>query len=489
MPSQKGNANISLRGLTTDHAFAFLIKKPALPGLVEYHVALSDVEVAAVTAAMPPHPFALDTDHNLSFWPSALPQDQSSPTHGLFSGPNLFIVYPQWQPPTGQGIFSSFTGGQSASSSYPSSYIHCPPYMPSTNSSYVRENLKTFNETMLSEFNTYNQYLTPADRPYLIPELDGSPAVVPGGLPRSTISLHELNRSYLCCKVQSVHAAVPASLTAVICRNMSQLVLQYSHFDVEHLTEMAHRHKLQISSRKSALIAILTSHQCSAACAGFESQDGMTAPGYITCKLSDVQKFVALYDFLNINQLTTLADIHRVDADQSKPALKRAISLHVCSAACPNLSAMFTRRLHARPGPFGTTSPLAIPPPRAQHSSCTITDLNVLPVLVNNNMQVDASDGPAHASMYLLNCSYNFVEIVSPVSLQTLHVADVGVKFIAVHTTSIGDLVSMYGYFTKTQCQQLKRDWPSSIAHVAYVLTTFVGKTRGSGDANPYESM
>ncbi|KAF8135282.1 hypothetical protein K438DRAFT_2015204 [Mycena galopus ATCC 62051] len=114
-PSQKGNVNISLRGLTTDYAFAFLIKKPALPDLVEYHVALSivymlpavtikdvaeepdrrgapplveshyilvpataDVEVAAVTAAMLPHPFALDTDRISSFWPSALPQDQSS---------------------------------------------------------------------------------------------------------------------------------------------------------------------------------------------------------------------------------------------------------------------------------------------------------------------------------------------------------------------------------------------------------------------------
>ncbi|KAF8172625.1 hypothetical protein K438DRAFT_1940457 [Mycena galopus ATCC 62051] len=310
--------------------------------------------------------------------------------------------------PTGQGIFSSFTVGHS---------------------SYARENPKIFNKTMLSESNTYNQYLTPADRPYLIPELDGSPAVVPSGLPRTTISLHELNRSYLCCKVQPVHAAVPASLTAVICRNMSQLVLQYSHFDVERLTEMAHRHKLQISSRKSALIAILTSHQCSAACAGFESH------------------------------------------------------------CLPDLSAMFTRRLHARPGPFGTTSPLAIPPSRAQHSSCTITDLNVLPVLVNNNIQVDASDGRAHASTYLLNCSYNFVEIVSPVSLQTLHVADVGVKLIAVHTTSIGDLLSMYDYFTKAQRQQPKRGWPSSIARVAYVLTSFVGKTRGFGDANPYESM
>ncbi|KAF8194469.1 hypothetical protein K438DRAFT_1761376 [Mycena galopus ATCC 62051] len=292
---------------------------------------------------------------------------------------------------------------------------------------------------------------------------------------------------------------------------MSQLVLQYSHFDVKRLTEMAHRHKLQISSRKSALFAILTSHQCSAACAGFESdetedgilstftlnkwfdlqqilQDGTTAPGYITCKLSDVQKFVASYNFLDVNQLTTLADIHGADADRSKPALKRAISLHVCSAACPTYLLCSPGGFMPDPAPFGTTSPLAIPPSHAQHSSCTVTDLNVLPVLINNNIQVDASDGRAHANTYLLNCSYNFVEIVSPVSLQTL-VADVGVKFIAVHTTSISDLVSMYEYFTKAQCQQPKRGWPSSIARVAYVLTSFVGKTRASGDVNPYESM
>ncbi|KAF8135283.1 hypothetical protein K438DRAFT_1757899 [Mycena galopus ATCC 62051] len=119
------------------------------------------------------------------------------------------------------------------------------------------------------------------------------------------------------------------------------------------------------------------------------------------------------------------------------------------SVALPaDLSVMFTRRLYARPGPIRDDFPTRDPSfMRTAH----------------NNIQVDASDGRAHAN--------------------------VGVKFITVHTTSIGDLVSMYDYFTKAQRQQPKGGWPSFIARVAYVLTSFVGKTRGLGETNPYKSM
>ncbi|KAF8180285.1 hypothetical protein K438DRAFT_1976806 [Mycena galopus ATCC 62051] len=51
---------------------------------------------------------------------------------------------------------------------------------------------------------------------------------------------------------------------------------------------------------------------------------------------------------LNINQLANIADLHHVDADQSKPALKRAISLHVCAAACSNVGSLANFQYYGR---------------------------------------------------------------------------------------------------------------------------------------------
>ncbi|KAJ7138151.1 hypothetical protein C8R44DRAFT_975997 [Mycena epipterygia] len=79
-----------------------------------------------------------------------------------------------------------------------------------------------------------------------------------------------------------------------------------------------------------------------------------------------------------------------------------------------------------------------------------MVDLNVLPVIFNNKIQVDVDDGVTHASTYLLNSSFDFIEMVSPATLMTLHHADIGVKFTAIAPHCIASLVSMYDHFTLT---------------------------------------
>jgi hypothetical protein len=48
-----------------------------------------------------------------------------------------------------------------------------------------------------------------------------------------------------------------------------------------------------------------------------------------------------------------------------------------------------------------------------------MSDLDVLPILMENHTQVNERDGHDHISTYLLNTSFNFVEILSPTTLQT----------------------------------------------------------------------
>ncbi|KAJ7120807.1 hypothetical protein C8R44DRAFT_736532 [Mycena epipterygia] len=78
----------------------------------------------------------------------------------------------------------------------------------------------------------------------------------------------------------------------------------------------------------------------------------------------------------------------------------------------------------------------------------SMEDLNALPMYLNNQIQVDENDGIAHVSTYLLNSSYDFVEVVNPVTLATLYHADIGVKFIAVHLTNVAAFVALYDHLS-----------------------------------------
>jgi hypothetical protein len=84
-------------------------------------------------------------------------------------------------------------------------------------------------------------------------------------------------------------------------------------------------------------------------------------------------------------------------------------------------------------------------------------DLDVLPIVMDNHMQVDECDGRDHISTYLLNASFAFVEILSPTTLQTHKAVDFGIKFIAAHADSISLFVSMYDHLTNKQLTSLCR--------------------------------
>ncbi|KAF8203459.1 hypothetical protein K438DRAFT_1757780 [Mycena galopus ATCC 62051] len=61
----------------------------------------------------------------------------------------------------------------------------------------------------------------------------------------------------------------------------------------------------------------------------------------------------------------------------------------------------------------------------------TMEDFGVLPIVVDNTVPLDSRDGVEYLSTYLLNDTYDFLEIVSDVSLRTIHRDDIGTKYIA----------------------------------------------------------
>ncbi|KAK6977895.1 hypothetical protein R3P38DRAFT_3236571 [Favolaschia claudopus] len=173
--------------------------------------------------------------------------------------------------------------------------------------------------------------------------------------------------------------------------------------------------------------------------------------GFTVCSCTEIGSFVALYKYLTLADLLSLATAHCVVANYSKPALIQALVSHRCSPACSDLEMVFTRRLRPRLGPFPVAAVEPGVAPVSSNTACTLADLNCLPVVFNNAIQSDTQDGRDFISTYLLNCAYNFVEIVSPITLQTLDPSDIGIKFIAVHSTSVASFVAHFPRFTATQ--------------------------------------
>ncbi|KAK7038371.1 hypothetical protein R3P38DRAFT_2515926, partial [Favolaschia claudopus] len=130
---------------------------------------------------------------------------------------------------------------------------------------------------------------------------------------------------------------------------------------------------------------------------------------------------------------------------------------HLCNNLCDGDTLVFLQRKHQRSGVFNVNKTKVDVPTTISEKITSIGDLNVLPVLLNNDIQVDVKDGVEHVSTYLLNSSYQFVEILTKESLLTLHPADMGVKFIVVHTTNVSALVSLYHGFNNTQLTDLSK--------------------------------
>ncbi|KAJ7114455.1 hypothetical protein C8R44DRAFT_740594 [Mycena epipterygia] len=131
----------------------------------------------------------------------------------------------------------------------------------------------------------------------------------------------------------------------------------------------------------------------------------------------------------------------------SKTYLIQHLMRHRCTEHCTAKYLVFINKLWARPGPFIPHSVVGTMNPGSPLTLSSMEDLNALPMYLDNQILVDEDDGIAHVSTYLLNSSYDFVEVVNPVTLATLYHADIGVKFIAVHLTNVAAFVAWMGAF------------------------------------------
>jgi hypothetical protein len=61
---------------------------------------------------------------------------------------------------------------------------------------------------------------------------------------------------------------------------------------------------------------------------------------------------------------------------------------------------------------------------------------------------VDVDDGTQFCSTYLLNKDFELSETVTDSTLTRIHLADMDVKYIAVHSSSLAGLVSLFSHFS-----------------------------------------
>ncbi|KAJ7084717.1 hypothetical protein C8R44DRAFT_894147 [Mycena epipterygia] len=160
-----------------------------------------------------------------------------------------------------------------------------------------------------------------------------------------------------------------------------------------------------------------------------------SSPGHSVFHCNSISVFTQMFLTLSAEQLNRIAILHYI----------------VVPLACTTNLLVFLKRAYPRSAPFILHEILVIAVPTQSLTLESMNDLNALPVLFKNDIQVDVEDGITHVSTYLLNSSYDFVEVVNSVTLPTLYHADMGVKFIAVAQTSMSSLVSFYQHLNMKQ--------------------------------------
>ncbi|KAJ7325438.1 hypothetical protein DFH08DRAFT_817120 [Mycena albidolilacea] len=288
-------------------------------------------------------------------------------------------------------------------------------------------------------------------------------------------------------RTQSVRSAVPVNSVALTCTDIPKLVQLYRYFTVPTLSDGVARHRRQTSIRISSLASILAEHQCAPACPGyndvfvfhrlkrprtvkhnlglsshffevvFDNSPRDDGPGIVStynlnrhfefvtigegptmelmygnstghsiCRTSRLADFIGHFVHLNIGQLNSIARAHAAQAvnfDADKPALIQSLMRHVCSDTCGADHIVIIRRLYLREGQFNPHS-MSEELQAVGGPTVSMSDLEVLPILMDNHMQVEEGDGRDHVSTYLLNASFNFVEILSATTLRTHKAVD-----------------------------------------------------------------
>ncbi|KAJ7692406.1 hypothetical protein B0H17DRAFT_1133134 [Mycena rosella] len=75
-----------------------------------------------------------------------------------------------------------------------------------------------------------------------------------------------------------------------------------------------------------------------------------------------------------------------------------------------------------------------------------LAEIDVLPITLSNETDVDPDDGQTYTSAYLLNREFDFVDLVTPSNLGTVHHADVGPLLLICHTYNVSAFVGLFGY-------------------------------------------
>ncbi|KAJ7838244.1 hypothetical protein B0H14DRAFT_3459667 [Mycena olivaceomarginata] len=318
-------------------------------------------------------------------------------------------------------------------------------------------------------------------------KLQDSPAIE-AGEGTKFVTVYTLNKQYGFSKTQTSHAAVPVDSIALKCSDIPKLTQLYRYFTAQSLSEVVARHRLQTSTRMSSLVSIIANHRCDTLCPGYSDvfvfhrlqrprtvkhnthsdsrffeltfdnaprDDGPgvistyglnrhfefvsvgaqssvelmygNSTGHLICKTSSIADFVGHFIHLNMAQLTAIAQAHALEPRDNKSALIQTLLRHACSDSCGADHLVFIRRLYPREGHFQPHSVSVEPSGEGAHT-LSMSEVDVLPIVMANQMQVDERDGHSHISTYLLNASFDFVEILSSTTLRTHKAVDFGTK-------------------------------------------------------------
>ncbi|KAJ7934659.1 hypothetical protein B0H13DRAFT_2305444 [Mycena leptocephala] len=363
----------------------------------------------------------------------------------------------------------------------------------------------------------YGGSLTPTSLIVLPVRLQDTPVNETGDCDQF-VSTYTLNRFYQCVRVQSARSSIRKGCLAATCSNVSLFAKQFTHPGLARLVEIAASHDLQTSTRAATLLAAIIAHDCHPACPGYSAVmlfDRLDRPrtgqvhsqleldlifdndprddetGYmstytlnrryeykdvgrevdmrnqyrtsfrhIICASPDLGEFTNHYRFINLKNLAKIARFHCIECEQTKPALLKAFTTHVCTTDCVDLRLFFARMMYPRKGKFPVHKPgedvvsSELLPPTSTldllHPN-SMEDLGVVPIVVDTSVQLDSRDGRDFMSTYLLNSSYDFVGVISDISLRTIDKDDLGTRYVAAHVSSVATFVTAYHHLTVKQ--------------------------------------
>lgn len=177
-------------------------------------------------------------------------------------------------------------------------------------------------------------------------------------------------------------------------------------------------------------------------------------PQDILCITSNISLFITSFLYLSVKQLRLIAIAHGLPDINRKPNLVAALMEHSCEEACIADCLVFRPVAVPRNGPFNKrVLPELVPDTAATHES--MDDLDVLPLMINNDIIVDVEDSISYISTYKLNRSFDCLGLVTKHMVGDLHRADMEFKYKTVHVPNISGFVASYPHLSVRQLTEL----------------------------------